>query len=95
MDALKRKKHFWNKRNRAGHMFTREHVWTFQMYQHFVDMGAYELNMVYGFDLGRHLDGQPLQFMLKDRCPPWLTTFHWLTSVDNILRYSCPVLVFQ
>ncbi|CAL8462122.1 g1653 [Coccomyxa elongata] len=77
MDALKRKKHFWNKKNRAGHVFTREHVWTFQMYQHFVDMGAYELNMIYGFDLGRHLDGQPLQFMLKDRrSGGYLMNFH-------------------
>ncbi|BDA45975.1 probable phosphatidylinositol 3,4,5-trisphosphate-dependent Rac exchanger protein at N-terminal half [Coccomyxa sp. Obi] len=77
MDALKRKKHFWNKKNRAGRSFTREHVWTFQMYQHFVDMGAYELNMMYGFDLGRHLDGQPLQFMLKDRrSGDYLMNFH-------------------
>ncbi len=68
MDALKRKKHFWDQRHRAGHDFTPEHVWTFQLYQHFVDLGSYELNILYGFDLGRHLDGQPLQFMLKDRC---------------------------
>jgi hypothetical protein len=68
MDALKRKKRFWDPKRRAGHSFTREHVWTFQMYQHFVDMGSYELNLMYTFDLARHLDGQPLQFMLKDRC---------------------------
>ncbi|KAK9907705.1 hypothetical protein WJX75_008523 [Coccomyxa subellipsoidea] len=77
MDALKRKKRFWDPKRRAGHSFTREHVWTFQMYQHFVDMGSYELNLMYTFDLARHLDGQPLQFMLKDRASgQYLFNFH-------------------
>lgn len=66
--AAKRRKHFWNKRNRAGHSFSTEHVWTFSMFQHFVDMSKYELDMVYRFDLADKLDGQPLQFMCKDRC---------------------------
>jgi hypothetical protein len=38
------------------------------MFQHFVDMSKYELDMVYRFDLADKLDGQPLQFMCKDRC---------------------------
>ncbi|CAL8462121.1 g1652 [Coccomyxa elongata] len=67
MDALQRKHHFWDRRNRARRSFTKGHVWTFQMYQHFVDLSTYELNMLYCFDLGRHLDGQPLQLMMKDR----------------------------
>lgn len=58
----------WSAKHRADRCFDTEHVWTFQLYQHFVDMGAYELNMIYNFDLTRNLDGQPLQFMLKDRC---------------------------
>lgn len=33
-----------------------------------VDMGAYELKVpIARSDLARYLDGQPLQFMLKDR----------------------------
>lgn len=42
-------------------------MWTWQVYQHVVDMGAYELNMIYTFSLADKLDGQPLQFMVKDR----------------------------
>ena len=57
----------WAAKHRAGRRFSTEHVWTFQLYQHFVDMGKYELNMIYKFDLTRNLDGQPLQFMVKDR----------------------------
>ena len=72
MPATKRKKYFWAGKHREGRTFDTEHVWTFQLLQHFVDMGKYELNMVYKFDLTRNLDGQPLQFMLKDRCIFWL-----------------------
>ncbi len=68
MPATKRKKFMWTAKHRAGRRFSTEHVWTFQLYQHFVDMGKYELNMIYKFDLTRNLDGQPLQFMVKDRC---------------------------
>jgi hypothetical protein len=70
MAAGRRKRHFWDAKNRAGRCFTTEHVWTFQLYQHFVSLGSYELDMIYRFDLARHLDGQPLQFMLKDRFGP-------------------------
>lgn len=45
------------------------------MYQMFVDMGAYELNFIRRFDLACHLDGQPMQFMMKlrwDRAWPML-----------------------
>ncbi|BDA45974.1 hypothetical protein COCOBI_08-0660 [Coccomyxa sp. Obi] len=67
MNALQRKKHFWDRRNRLRRTFTKGHIWTFQMYQHFVDLSTYELSMLYCFDLGRHLDGQPLQLMMKHR----------------------------
>ena len=33
-------------------------------------MSTYELNMVRRFDLACHLDGQPLQFMMKHKCGP-------------------------
>ncbi len=79
MDALQRKHHFWDRENRARRSFTKEHVWTFQMYQHFVDLSTYELNMLYCFDLGRHLDGQPLQLMMKDRS----VTFTFALSVGH------------
>ena len=69
--AAKRKRFFWSKANRAGRQFTTEHVWTWQIYQHVVDMGAYELSMIYTFNLADKLDGQPLQFMVKDRCVVW------------------------
>ena len=40
------------------------------MYQHQVDMSKYQLDVALRFDLTRCLDGQPLQFMIKDRCVP-------------------------
>ena len=56
-----------DKRNLQGRRFDTQHVWTFHLYQHFVDMAKYELDMaMYRFDLTRNLDGQPLQFMFKD-----------------------------
>eukprot|EP00891_Asterochloris_glomerata_P006939 jgi/Astpho2/6939/Aster-x1409 len=67
LSGAKRKKLFWSKANRAGRSFTPEHVWTICMYQHFVDLSTYELDMVRRFDLSCHLDSQPLQFMMKDR----------------------------
>lgn len=67
MAAQKRKKYLWSARHRGDRRFDTEHVWTFQLYQHFVDMSMYQLDMMYKFDLCRNLDGQPLQFMLKDR----------------------------
>ena len=55
-----------DKRNLKGRRYDTQNVWTFHLYQHFVDMAKYELDMVYRFDLTRNLDGQPLQFMFKD-----------------------------
>ena len=40
-------------------------MYTFTLYQHFVDMSRYELDMLKRFDLACHLDGQPLQFMVR------------------------------
>ena len=70
MDEAARKRYFWSKANRARHRFDPQHVWTFTMYQHFVDMASYELDMLKRFDLACHLDGMPLQFMVKVR-PMW------------------------
>ena len=67
MPGGKRKKLFWDAKRRTGRSFTTEHVWTFTMYQSQVDMSRYELDVALRFDLARNLDGQPLQFMIKDR----------------------------
>lgn len=67
MPVSGRKQHFWSVPNREKQKFDTTNVWTFTLYQHFVDMSAYELNMVRKFDLAGHLDGQPLQFMMKHR----------------------------
>ena len=65
LSEAQRKRYFWSKSNRAKHTFSTEHVYTFSLYQHFVDMSRYELDMLKRFDLGCHLDGQPLQFMVR------------------------------
>lgn len=70
MSGPSRKQHFTSGARRQGKSFDTSHVWTFTMYQHFVDMSTYELNMVRRFDLAGHLDGQPLQFMMKHRWGP-------------------------
>ena len=65
LEEAARKRYFWSKANRAKHRFEPGQVWTFTMYQHFVDMASYELDMLKRFDLACHLDGMPLQFMVK------------------------------
>ena len=67
LPAAKRKKFFWDPKKRRDRRVTTEHVWTFTMYQHQVDMSKYQLDVALRFDLTRCLDGQPLQFMIKDR----------------------------
>lgn len=58
---------FWSEKRRRSLCFTTEHVWTMTLYQSQVDMSTYELDVALKFDLTRHLNGQPLQFMMKDR----------------------------
>lgn len=62
-----RRAFFSSLENRAGRTFSRAYVWTFYVYQHLVDVSRYELDVLYRFNLCRHLDGQPLQLMMKDR----------------------------
>ncbi|KAI8464539.1 MAG: hypothetical protein J3K34DRAFT_526123 [Monoraphidium minutum] len=62
-----RRKHFQAAKNRAGVNFDTQHVWTFHLWQEFIDYAAYVLSLSYSsYDLTQHLDGQPLQFMIKD-----------------------------
>jgi len=62
----KRQKVFRNAKAR-NRLFTEDHVWTFTIYQSQVDLASYSLDVGLRFDLTNHLDGQPLQFMMKDR----------------------------
>ena len=52
---------------RKERQYTQDHIWTFVMYQSQVNMSTYGLDVALKYDLSRHLDGQPLQFMMKDR----------------------------
>ncbi|KAG2489882.1 hypothetical protein HYH03_011684 [Edaphochlamys debaryana] len=66
-DAPARKRHFSAARHREGLSYDTRHVWTFHFCQQFVDLSAYRLDFGCAtYDLARHLDGQPLQFMTKD-----------------------------
>jgi hypothetical protein len=47
--------------------FDTEHVYTFHIHQHMVDLSTFHLHLLRKFDLVRYLDGQPLQTMMKDR----------------------------
>lgn len=68
--AATRKRYFSSKSARQGRVFNTEHVYTFYLYQHLVDISEYDLHMVKRFDLSRHLDGQPMSFMLKHVLQP-------------------------
>lgn len=49
-------------------VFDMDHVWTFHIHQHMVDMSTFTLHVLRHFDITHYLNGQPLQSMLKDRC---------------------------
>lgn len=61
-----RKAFFSRRGNRSGRVFSTDHVYTFYLYQHLVDLSQYRLNMVGSFDLTSHLNGQPLRFMMTN-----------------------------
>jgi hypothetical protein len=63
-------------RNRAGLSFDTENLYTFHFWQHLLDLSAYELDMgVAQFDISSHLNGQPLQLMVKQQSTGTLLTF--------------------
>ncbi len=66
--AAARTKHFASSKHRASHTFDTEHVWTFHIWQQFIDFSDYELSLgLTSYDLPQHLDGQPMQVRLQ----PW------------------------
>lgn len=67
LPAAKRKAHFSRAGARAGRCFPTDLVFTFYFYQHVVDLSAYQLDVVYKFDLTKYLAGQPLQLMMRLR----------------------------
>lgn len=52
---------------RKEKVFDTEHVWTFHIHQHIVDMSTFTLHVLRRFDITHYLNGQPLQSMIKDR----------------------------
>lgn len=48
-------------------VFDMDHVWTFHIHQHMVDLSTFTLFILRHFDITHYLDGQPLQSMIKDR----------------------------
>lgn len=48
-------------------VFDVDHVWTFHMHQHIVDLSTFTMHILRQFDITHYLDGQPLQSMIKDR----------------------------
>ena len=80
LSASRRQKHFWSPENR-NRTYTTEHIWTFCIYQSQVNMSTYQLDVGLKFDLCRHLDGQPMQFMLRDRYASVLSAHScWIES---------------
>ena len=48
-------------------VFDTDHIWTFHIHQHIVDLSQFTLHVLRHFDITHYLDGQPLQSMIKDR----------------------------
>ncbi|KAF8065930.1 hypothetical protein HT031_002991 [Scenedesmus sp. PABB004] len=62
-----RRKLFQSAGARARAVFEPGLVWTFHLWQEYIDYAHYLLSLGYSsYDLTQHLDGQPLQVMLKD-----------------------------
>jgi len=61
LTVASRRKYFQTASNR--HMpFNTDYVWTFHLWQEYIDYASYMLNLGYSsYDLTQHLDGQPLQ----------------------------------
>lgn len=45
MSSRQRRAHFSSAGHRRGHCFDRDHVWTFQMYEHLMDYSTFLLNL--------------------------------------------------
>ena len=57
-----RRRYFQVAAHRQALPFSTEYVWTFHLWQEYIDYASYMLNMGYSsYDLTQHLDGQPLQ----------------------------------
>ena len=66
LPAEARRKLFTRASARASRTFGTDHVWTFHLWQQFIDMSDYTLSVGgVKYDLARHLAGQPLQFLAK------------------------------
>jgi hypothetical protein len=63
-----RRRRFMRDCHRRGRTYTTEHVWTFVIWQQVIDVAGYYLDLiVQKYDMIQHLDGQPLQSMVKDK----------------------------
>uniref|UniRef100_A0A7S1X0F6 Domain of unknown function at the cortex 1 domain-containing protein n=1 Tax=Tetraselmis chuii TaxID=63592 RepID=A0A7S1X0F6_9CHLO len=83
-----RKKWFTSAKNRAGLSFDTENLYTFHFWQHLLDLSAYELDMgVAQFDISSHLNGQPLQLMVKQQSTG---EYLWNFEVwhENLLKHD-------
>lgn len=68
VSVAKRKSYYGSAARRRESFFETDIVYTFHIFQHLVDLGSYELDLsLYKFDLATYLDGQPLQFMMRER----------------------------
>jgi hypothetical protein len=66
LPAEARRKLFTRASARASRTFGTDMVWTFHLWQQFIDMSDYTLTVAGAkYDLARHLAGQPLQFLAK------------------------------
>ncbi|GBF96590.1 hypothetical protein Rsub_09336 [Raphidocelis subcapitata] len=63
-----RRRRFMRDVHRRGRTYTTDHVWTFVIWQQVIDVAGYFLDLiVQQYDMIQHLDGQPLQSMVKDK----------------------------
>lgn len=62
LTVASRRRYFQTAANRQDMPFSTDYVWTFHLWQEYIDYASYMLNLGYSsYDLAQHLDGQPLQ----------------------------------
>jgi len=68
INADTRRRMFMAEKWRKNRSFSTEHVWTFYIWQQVIDVAGYYLDLVLQeYDMIQHLDGQPLQSMVRDK----------------------------
>jgi len=69
-------------------VFDMDHIWTFHMHQHIVDLSTFNMQILKQFDITHYLNGQPLQSMIKDR---WASSYLMIRVLFSWAQFRCSI----